>query len=70
MAEPAKKAPLRFKVDKDKAEADALKAIATCFSGDVEADHAGADAALCDLLEALGYHLVVAQWRTVRKWYA
>ena len=52
------------------AEQVALKAISTCFTGDVEADHHRADAALCDLLETLGYHLVVAQWRAVEKWYA
>lgn len=35
-----------------------------------EQAHGDADQALCDLLEALGYHDVVEQYHKVSKWYA
>jgi hypothetical protein len=37
---------------------------------DVEAAHATADFVLCELLKALGYEDVVAEWEEVEKWYA
>lgn len=39
-------------------------------NGDTEAAHANADDVLCNLLVALGYEDVVAEWRKVEKWYA
>jgi hypothetical protein len=37
---------------------------------DIEVLHGKADDVLCDLLEALGYSDVVAEWHLVDKWYA
>jgi hypothetical protein len=37
---------------------------------DTEADHSEADEILCELLNALGYGDVVAEWEKVEKWYA
>lgn len=37
---------------------------------DYEVAHQMADTALCDLLTALGYAEVVAEWDKVSKWYA
>lgn len=39
-------------------------------SGDYEITHSNADQVLCDLLTALGYADVVAEWEKVGKWYA
>jgi hypothetical protein len=37
---------------------------------DYERAHSEADKVLCDLLTALGYADVVAEWEQVGKWYA
>ncbi len=37
---------------------------------DIESDHEDADLVLCDLLRALGYDDVVAEWHKVDKWYS
>ena len=39
-------------------------------SGDTEAAHGNADDILCQLLTAIGYGDVVAEWEKVDKWYA
>lgn len=39
-------------------------------NGNQEAAHMNADGVLCDLLKALGYDDVVAEWEKVDKWYA
>jgi hypothetical protein len=49
---------------------EALAALKACDTGDREHDHASADEALCDLLDALGYDDVVAEYRSIGKWYA
>lgn len=41
-----------------------------CHTGDTECDHGRADDILCDLLKALGYDDVVAEYENVEKWYA
>ena len=38
--------------------------------GDIETQHSRADAILCELLAALGYESVTAEWDLVPKWYA
>lgn len=38
--------------------------------GDYENSHSNADWILCELLTALGYADVVAEWEKVGKWYA
>lgn len=38
--------------------------------GDVESDHATADLILVELLNALGFEDVTAEWEKVEKWYA
>jgi hypothetical protein len=47
---------------------DALKAQQLGF--DPEGEHAHADDILCELLTALGYTEVVAEYKKIRKWYA
>jgi len=37
---------------------------------DTEQAHRSADAALCEVLQALGYDRLVAAWQEVGKWYA
>lgn len=37
---------------------------------DKEAAHSDADRVLCELLTALGYADVVAEWQKIDKWYA
>lgn len=39
-------------------------------NGDYESAHGDADEVLCELLKALGYEDVVAEWDKVGKWYA
>lgn len=39
-------------------------------SGDIEIAHSNADDILCNLLSALGFEDVVAEYAKVRKWYA
>ena len=42
----------------------------TCNSGDAEADHAKADAVICELLELLGFTETVRAYEEVDKWFA
>lgn len=39
-------------------------------NSDAEAAHGNADDVLCELLTALGYADVVAEWEKVEKWFA
>lgn len=39
-------------------------------NADTECAHADADDVLCDLLNAIGYQDVVAEYCKVKKWYA
>ena len=47
-----------------------LRELARLSKGDAEGPHADADEVLCDLLKALGYGDVVAEYEKVEKWYA
>lgn len=38
--------------------------------GDAEIAHSLADDLLCEMLETLGCHDLVAEWRKINKWYA
>lgn len=38
--------------------------------GDTEEAHVMADEVLCQMLENLGCHQLVAEWRKIDKWYA
>ena len=39
-------------------------------NSDVESAHAEADQVLCDLLEAIGFKVIVREYKEVPKWYA
>lgn len=54
-------------VNRDKALAE-LRELQDC--GDLETAHELADYTLCGLLQELGYHDVVEEWKKVPKWYA
>ena len=49
----------------------AIMELRQCQSySDTEAAHVYADGVLTDLLTALGYQDVVAEWKKIDKWYA
>jgi hypothetical protein len=47
-----------------------LKELQSLSLGDVESAHIHADQVLCDLLTALGYADVVAEYDEILKWYS
>lgn len=50
---------------------EALAELIECQNnGDTESAHANADDVLCNLLDALGYGDVVAEYYRVSKWFA
>jgi hypothetical protein len=52
-------------------KAEALAKLAEIAQNDdIEEAHCDADAVLCDLLTAIGYGEVVAEYRKIEKWYA
>jgi hypothetical protein len=50
---------------------EAIEKLKECQkSGDTEAAHSEADDVLCQLLNALGYAIVVKEYEKIDKWYA
>ena len=50
---------------------EAIMELRQCQSNsDIEIAHIHADGVLTDLLTALGYQDVVAEWKKIDKWYA
>jgi hypothetical protein len=50
---------------------EAIEKLKECQkNGDTEAAHSEADDVLCQLLNALGYAIVVAEYEKIDKWYA